>query len=510
MEIWDSGSKEGTPVERSTTGAPLASSAVRGGMWVALSTYWTLAFGFAANILLTRTLPPEAFGAFALAMFFAQLLRLQTKLGLGYAFGQYKETTGESVGTYVVLEGVAALSGLLLMGLAAPALRFMGYDPLVVQIALVLSFAAFLEGISAIAGTLLEKELRFGLTSLYQGLVFPLSYLPAFWLAAHGGGAWSLAAQTTVYSLLGLGLWGVARWRMSHLWAYPWRFRRDLAGHFLRFGAAAGLWLMAGMLFSQLDNFLIGTFAGVTALGYYDRAYRMAQWPALLFNAVLTRTAFYTYARLQDDRARLEKTVAMVTWAISMIAIPVALAIFLAARDLVVLLYGERWLPSVLFLQILSAFFVLRPHLEHAGVVLNAMGRPGRAAALLWAQVGVLGVAGLPLTMRWGALGACGAVGLALIAGIGLACVYTRRELSVSANAGLGMPLLAGGATILGYIIVLRFIPLENLGLFTRLVVKAIYAFSAFYVLAFAMQPRAVQERVRYVWRLAREAGHEM
>ncbi len=486
--------------------APLAYRAVRGGLWVALSSYWTIGFGFVANIILTRLLSPEAFGTFALAMFFAQLLRLEPKLGIGYAFGQYRETSGETVGTLLGLNVPIILGGFLLTLLAAPVLVRLGYETLVAQVAIVLALAAMMESAGGLAGIVLDKELRFGPTSLMQSLAFPLSYIPAFWLATHGGGVWSLASQTLTYSILLLiGAWWILGHQLPGIFRTPWRFNPLLAQRFLRFGAGVGLWLMAGMLFSQLDNFLIGTFAGVTALGYYDRAYRMAQWPGLLFTTLLSRTAFYTYARLQDDRPRLEKTATMLTWAVGMVAVPLAIAVFIAARDIVVLLYGERWLPSALFLQILIAFFVVRPHLENAGVLLNAMGKPARAATLLWAQVGVLGITGLPLTLRWGALGTCGAVGLALLVGIVLASWYIRQELSTNVGSSLLVPLLAGSTTLLGYALLLRWIPLGGLGLLARLLAKAAWTFLAFYALAFALRIRETGERARYVWRLIRE-----
>lgn len=499
-------SGKGKPMADET---PLAYRAVRGGLLVALSSYWTLGFGFVANIFLTRLLSPADFGTFSLGMFFAQLFRLQTKLGLNYAFGQHKETSGTSVGTYAALDTAAALCGLLLMGVAAPVLRLLGYDHLVVQAALVLALAASMEGVASIAGTLLEKGLHFGTISLYQFITFPLSYIPAIWLATHGGGVWSLVSQTTTYSFFLLFLWWILRRTEPGLWAEPWQFNFDLARRFLRFGAMTGLWLMAGMLFSQLDNFLIGTFAGVTALGYYDRAYRMAQWPGLLFNAVLLHPAFYTYARLQDDRPRLEKTAAMLTWAIGMVAVPLAIAVFIAAPEIITLLYGERWLPSALFLQILIAFFVVRPHLENAGVLLNAMGKPARAATLLWAQVGVLGIAGLPLTLRWGALGTCAAVGLALLVGILLAYHYIRQEVSVNPGSVLVVPLLAGAVTLAGYAVALHFVPMDGLGLLARLLVKAGWSVGAFYALAFVLQPREMGERARYVWELTRGGRRE-
>ncbi len=82
---------------------PLAYRAVRDGLWVALSSYWTIAFGFAVNIALTRMLAPEAFGAFALAMFFSSLLNLRSKVGVGQAFAQRPQITGELISTYFAL-----------------------------------------------------------------------------------------------------------------------------------------------------------------------------------------------------------------------------------------------------------------------------------------------------------------------------------------------------------------------------------------------------------------------
>ncbi|MCS7251272.1 MAG: oligosaccharide flippase family protein [Thermoflexus sp.] len=496
-------------MERLTSEEPLAYRAVRGGLWVALSAYWTLAFGFVANILLTRMLAPEAFGTFALAMFFAQLFRIQTKLRLGYAFGQHPETTGESVGTYAVLEGAAALGGLALMGMMVPVLRTLGYSEQVVMAALVLSFAAFLEGIAGIAGTLLEKELRFGATSLYQSLVFPLSYLPAFWLALHGGGVWSLVAQTTAYSFFLLGLVLISLRQLPHLWQQRWEFRWDLALSFLRFGSVAGLWLMAGTLFAQLDSFLIGTFVGVTTLGYYDRAYRIAQWPGLIFNAVLARAAFYTYARLRRDREQLKKTADMISWTIAMIASPLALAILLTAQEIVLLLYGERWLPSALFLQILIACFVIRPYLEHVGILLNATGRPMQAATLQWIQVGVLGIAGVPLTLRWGALGTCGAVGLALAIGFVLASVSLRRDLQMDLRTALRIWRVAAGLLIATLLMTsfshFRWSFAPHGWLLT--VSKFASAFVLFYALMFVIDPATIREQTGYIWRLT--TGHK-
>jgi len=487
---------------------PLAYRAVRGGMWVALSSYWTIGFGFVANIVLTRLLSPQAFGGFALAIFFAQLLRLQPKLGLGYAFAQYKDTTGESLGTYILMDSSAGLGGLLLTLLAAPILLRLGYTSIIVQVSVVLALSVFLEGIAGMGGMLLDKELRFGQTSLIQSLVFPMSYIPAFWLATHDGGIWSLAAQSLTYNVLAsAGMWWLAHRHLPHIWQMRWQFSPSLARQFFGFGITVGLALLAGMLLTQLDNFLIGTLVSVTVLGFYDRAYRTAQWPSTLLNSLIARTAFYTYTRLQDDRVRLQKAVTIVLWLITTLALPLALVIFVTAPDLLVLLYGERWLPSAFFLRVLVLYSVMRPLWENAGALFVAIGKPRLTTVFTVIQVLVLATSGLPLTIAWGALGTCIAVGLAFAVGMALIYRNVKREMPIQLGPVLGPPALISALILLGYLALNRLTGLNALPLLSRAAIKSLYAVAMFFALTFITAPKTTRQRLEYIWRLASRAG---
>jgi len=490
----------GVPVD----GVPLAYRAVRGGIWVALSSWWTIVVGFIANIALTRMLAPEAFGVFALAMFFAQVLRVQPRLGLGYAYGQHPRTDGETLGTFLAMDLGAAAAGLALILAAMPVLLALGYEALTVRVAVLLGLAATVESVTNTGVTLLEKELRFGQVSLVQAAMFPLSYAPAIWLAVHGEGVWSLVAQNVTYSVLYLA--GVAGLLVSErrcLPGLPWGFSGHLAREFLRFGAGVGLGLLGVTLLTQVDNLLVGSLAGVTALGYYDRAYRTAQWPSTLLNALIARTGFNTYAHLQDDPERLGRALGMMVWLIAALALPVALGVFAAAPDLLTLLYGERWLPSAPYLRVLALVAGARPLVDNANALFAAVGKPWLAARLSGAQVVVLAVAGLPLVWRFGALGAC--VAVALAAGVGLFLVIRRLEaVSPGAPQELLMPALAAVLSLMGTLAVCALPQVGALVPAARVVVKAGCAVALFVAALGVAQPRQARERVAYVWRLAR------
>lgn len=484
---------------------PLASRVVRGGLWVALSSYLNVGFGFLANLVLTRLLAPEHFGIFALAGFFASLINLRPKAGINHAFAQRQEMSGALVGTHLVLDVGAGLASLALAGLAVPVLRALGYGADVAWVVVALAAVGVSDSFMGTAWVLLDRELDFGRTSLVTSLAFPLSYLPAFWLALRGGGYWSLIAQNAAYALLLLvGMWWMARRRLPHIWRLHWRFDPQVARSLLRFGAMVGAATMAGMFLTQFDNFLVGTFVSVAVLGFYDRAYRIAQWPSTLVTSVVNRAAFYTYARVQDDPARLQKTVTMTLWLITTLALPFALAIFAAAPDLVSLLYGPRWLPAVPFVRFLVVYSLLRPLLDLVGSLFVAVGRPKRATAVSGVQALALAATATPLTLAWGALGTCVGVGLAFAAGLLAAYRYLRRTVALALREALAAPAVGMVLALAAYVLAWQSGLLDPLPLAARLAAKSGLVVAAFFAGMLALQGRSTVERLRYLGRLMR------
>ena len=483
---------------------PLAYRAVQGGLWVAASSYFNVGFGFLANLVLTRILAPEDFGVFALAGFFFALVNLRPKMGIGQAFAQRKETPVDLIGTHLTLDIAGGAATVLLAGIGVGLLRAIGYSWDVVWVVLALAGVGILDSITSTASILLDKELHFSRTSLVSSIVFPLSYLPAFFLALNGGTYWSLVAQNGTYALLLLlGMWWAARQQLPYVRQLRWRFDRRIGIDLVRFGGMVGLASIAGMLVLQFDDFLVGTFVGLATLGFYDRAYRIAQWPQLLVASVVNRAAFYTYSKLQDDSSRLQKTVVMILWLNTTAALPIALAIFAIAPDLVSLFYGDRWLPSAALLRFLVVYSVARPILDNASSLFTAMGKPRLTALAVGIEAAILIVSGIPLTLIWGVVGTCAAVGLSFGIGLIIRMAYLRRIVSLPMWDSLGIPVAAAVVTLVGYVLLDRSVSFSELPLVIRLVVKGAYAVGVFAALILALQPKGTVERVKYTWHLA-------
>jgi PST family polysaccharide transporter len=484
---------------------PVAQRAVRGGLWVAGAAYWAIGFGFAANILLTRLLTPEVYGEYALAAFFATLFQLRTKVGLPYAFAQERTITGAAVGTVFTLDVLLWAGGLLIGLIAAPVLLAFGYSWAIVAMMLALLLAGLGDGLLSVFMTTLDRDLHFKPGSVIGSVILPLSYVPAFWLALTGRGSLSLIGQAVAFALLTFVFYSMfIAWRMRWMFSLRWRFDRAVAQRLLRFGVLSGVAAFLGSMVGQIDNFVVGTRNGAVALGYYDRAYRTAQWPNLLLNTLLARSALFTYAQLKDDAARLRKSVAMVLWLIVSMAAPIALALLLAAPDLILLVYGERWLPAVPPLRLLIVAALLRPISDNAFALFIGTGRPRLAIGIGALQLAIILGLGWVLAGLYGSVGVGMAVILAYVAALAIAYRLTAQQLQLDWVGLFAKPLLAAGLVVAGYLLLNRLLPLNDWPLFVRVLGKGAYAVAGYYLASFLLQPRETLERLRYIRRLLR------
>jgi O-antigen/teichoic acid export membrane protein len=478
---------------------------VRGGFWVAFGSYFYIGFGFLANLALTRILAPEHYGAFTYANSFYMLLNLRARIPVGYGFIQKKEITPELIGTNLALSLAFSVIGLLLVGLAVPVIYALRGSWQVAWIALALASAGIIEAFSNTHSALLNRQFHFGWPTMANSVAFPLSYIPGFALALNHGGAWSLLAQNVTYVLLyGLLLWLIARRTVPQWWAMPWRFDKTLAVYLFRFGLTVSLGALAAMLVGSLDYFLIGTFVDLDTLGFYERAFRLANWPTVLVTTIIAKMTLYTYAHVQNDPPRLKKAVTMSFWLITSLGLPMALAMFASAPDLIQWLYGENWLPSAVFLRFLVLYGVIQPLLGDAGTLFIAIGKPRWNVVMAISEAATLLVVGALLTIPLGAVGTSIAVGLAFVVGLSVAAGFIRQAVRLDFWQSWGIPAAAALLTLAAYLLGESVFDLSAWPVALRAISKGAFATAVYLGLILVFQPRETLERVQFIWQRIR------
>jgi O-antigen/teichoic acid export membrane protein len=437
----------------------LQSKAIRSGLWVAVSSMGIAVLTFLRSVILARLLTPEIFGVMALCLQATRLIEIFTETGFGQALVHRQdrfEDARDTAFTLMVLRGVglAALSWVIAPWVAA----FYG-QPILSQAVGAVGLTFLLMGFQNINSVALQKELDFRRLSYMEQLSALLSFIATIAMAWWMRNVWALiyaqvvtAAITSALSFVMIP--GRTRFRFN------WEVARTL------FGYGRYITGLAIVLFltRELDNGLIGKVLGPSMLGFYVAAYTLANIPSTNISKLVSRVMFPLFSKLQGDLPALRQEYARGIRLITSLVVPVSVAIIVLAHEIVSVLYGPRWEPVVLPLQILAVFGLFRALWMLNGYLYNAIGKPHVDFSTSLTRLVLMAAALYPLTVRFGLAGAATAVTVPMILQCVAGVFLSKRFIQAPFSLAL-QPLLAAsvqGAVLAGVLLAAKFVVGSN------------------------------------------------
>lgn len=161
---------------------------------------------------------------------------------------------------------------------------------------------------------------------------------------------------------------------------------------------------------TRADDLLIGYFLGPVTLGYYTIAYRVLCVMHQLLVNTSKQVLLPTFSRLQGDIKLFRNAFYTATQLTSVVAFPIFIGVATLAPELVVLLFGEQWIPSIPIVQILSIAGIFDSISFFKSSVFIAMGKPSWAVWIGLLST-VLNIIGFTIAVQYGII----AVALAYI-----------------------------------------------------------------------------------------------
>lgn len=389
-----------TPDER------LSSRVVIGGFWVFLLRIVSQVLSLARTVVLARMLAPNDFGLMGITMVTMSMLETFSQTGFQSALIQKKENIDEyldTAWTSLALRGLG-LSALLFFG--APLVARFYNTPEALPIIRVIALVPIMNGLMNIRVLYFKKELEFQKQFLFQLTGTLSDLLVSIVLALTLQNVWAL-----VYGML--AGWA-ARLVLSYIITpYTPRLRLDLSK--LKDLYGYGRWIFWTSVFIFLltegDDALLGKLLGVTALGFYQMAHRIANLPATEITHVISQITFPAYAKLQDNKPALRDAYLRVLQLTALLSIPAAGGIFILAPEVTQLLLGDKWMPAVPAMRVLVIGGMIRSIGATMGPVFQAVGKPEILSRHLAVQVLIAAALIYPLTMTYGIVG----TGIALL-----------------------------------------------------------------------------------------------
>jgi O-antigen/teichoic acid export membrane protein len=348
----------------------LKQQTLHGVSWSFTERFGQMGLQFIITVILARLLAPRDFGVLGMIMMFVALAQSVIDSGFGTALIQRQNTTQADESTVFWFNLLTGLGMAGVLFAAAPWIAAFYDTPLLKSITRVFSLTLVINSFGIVQNALLTKELAFKSRMLAGMAGLVVSGAVSLWMAWNGFGVWSLVAQGLVMNAVRTaGMWVVHPWRPALT------FSRDSFREFWSFGSKM---LCSGLLTTFFDNIylvVIGKLFNATQLGFYQNSKKIMIISAEAFTSVVSQVNLPLFSKMQSDTERLRRAFARVLTMTMFIVLPMMAGICAAAPGLIRLLLGEKWMPCVPYLQIMSIFSAFFPfHLFNLNVIL-ALGR---------------------------------------------------------------------------------------------------------------------------------------
>ncbi len=141
-------------------------------------------------------------------------------------------------------------------------------------------------------------------------------------------------------------------------------------------------------LSAQTDKAAIGRELGAATLGVYSVAYRLIFVMLDVLVTSVQLVALPAFSRAQGDEGRLANGYLMAIRTFTTVSMPIFVVAGVAAHDLVLVLFGAKWLAAVPAMQVFCAYGAVQAFLTYNTVFLQAV---GFARTVFWlASVGTV------------------------------------------------------------------------------------------------------------------------
>ena len=371
----------------------------RGGVLTLTAQIAKLFIQISTVIVLTRLLPPSAFGLIAMVAAISLVLDLIKELGLSASTIRKSDITHAQVTSLFWLNTVVGVGLTAVLFLAAPAIAAFYHQPQLVTLTRLLSVTFALTGVCVQHWALLRRQMRFGAVIFVDVGGEVLGFAVAITLAFAGFGIWSLVAQRLASpAFAGIMCWILCRWRPG-----PPQFA-DGTRELFNFGAAVSGVNVASCLSRSADQILIGWFWGPAVLGLYDRASRLLTAPLNNFSPPIYAVAMPTFSRMAHQQERYRLAFREMLEKIAMIMMPGAALVAVCADWVVRLLFGAHWIAATPLVACFATALVYQPLIQVVGLLYLTQDRAREMvrAALIDTSLCVLGVViALPLGATW-------------------------------------------------------------------------------------------------------------
>lgn len=352
---------------------------VSGLLWSFVDDLAKYGITFVSGIILARLLTPREYGLMGMTTVFLAISQSFINSGFQQALIRKQDCTQADFSTVFYFNLTASVVFYLLLFLVAPAIARFFDQPQLQSIIRVLGLGLMVTAFGIVQQTKLTRALDFRLQTRISLISSALSGAAGICMAYAGYGVWSLVTSSLTASFVWLVLlWLWNDWRPSLV------FSLESLQRMFSFGSRLLISGLIDTIWRNGYNLVIAKYFSAAELGYYTRATSFTDFPSQHLTRVIQRVSYPVLSTLQDDVSRLKAAYRRVIQNTMLVAFALMLGIAAVAEPMVIVLLGDQWRPSIIYLRLLCFVGMFYP--LHA-INLNMLQVLGRSDLFLRLEI---------------------------------------------------------------------------------------------------------------------------
>ena len=461
--------------------------AISGVKWTTIEQVATMVLQFVIGIIVARLVDPSDYGLIAMLGIFISFGNIFVNSGFGIALIRKKDVTQEDYSTAFLFNIIIGLLVYVILFITAPIIARFYDTPLLEDITRYYTLTILINSFSIVQIAKLTHELRFRIQFLINLTALFVSGTLGIVMAYKGFGVWALVWQGLSSSIIKTFFYIIlSKWKPLLL------FSGKSFSYLFSFGSKMLVTNLIDTVYDNIYTLVIGKYYSAKSAGYYNRSLQMSQLPQNVVSQVVTKVALPVLTPYQDDNEKLLKVYDKMFRLTVFVSYPLMVLMAVLAEPIILLLLGEKWLPSVPYMQILtfSVIFVVLTLVN-----LNLFFVKGRSGLVLkidiYKKIVGFGVVLLmtPLGLKWICVGTI----IYAMSAFVINCSQTKKIL----NYGLRPQIMAAAPSFLYSIItgiIVYYITKGISNPFIELMVGGVAGVLAYIIIAFIMRDKTLIE----------------
>lgn len=324
---------------------------------------------FVVSIILARMLSTDDYGAVAAVFVFINIASVFLSSGLNVSLVQKKDADETDFNT-VFWCNLALGTGLyLILFIAAPLIANSYRIPILVPVLRVLALTLPISAFQTIQTAYLSKKMQFKKFFFVTIIGTLISAVVGIWMAYHGFGVWALVAQTLTNSVIDTILLSFAVG-----WKPRFVFSKAAAKPLVQFGYKVTLTDTIATLINNLVSFLMGIKYTPTDLAFYTKGIHI---PRLFRDNIMVTMIGVLFPAMSNlsEKENIRKLCRKGIGAIAYLVFPMMFGIIAVNRNMITVLYTDKWLGMEPYIVIscLEAVLSISPTISFQAV--KSLGR---------------------------------------------------------------------------------------------------------------------------------------